>query len=264
MKSIPIGLAVGGLDPSGGAGVMVDVRTIAAFGFHPMAVVTALTTQSLHGLKGYRTVDAGLLGEQLDCLFEKSLPSFIKIGMLGDAEVIGAVSERLQRMPDEIPVVLDPVLGAGAGGDLISKAGYKKMKEKLFPLVSIITPNATEAEGLAQWPVHSGDDARTAAEKIITLGARAVLIKGGHMPGEPTDYLYDGVAHHCIPGARLPGANVRGTGCVHASAMAACLARGMNLVDAAREARAFVVAYIKNARGVGESGIRVGLLSALD
>ncbi len=261
MKAIPAGLALGGLDPSGAAGVIADVRTLSAFGMHPMAIATALTAQSVQSMKGYRPVDAQWIGEQWDVLVKEIMPSCVKIGMLADEKIVELVAKKLEDLGGEIPVVLDPVLAAGAGGSLLGDEGRKKMNKLLLPLVSVVTPNVPEAELMAGMRIAGEADARAAAEKIAATGAGAVLIKGGHLPGDAVDCLFDGKDHHRLPGLRKPGANVRGTGCVFASGLAARLAFGDALLDAARKAKNFVTMYIEGAYSVSEGRHQIGSLA---
>ena len=256
------GLAVGGLDPSGGAGLIVDVLTFSAFGLHPQAVMTASTIQSLGALDSYVAADAGHMYAQMHLIFETNAPAVLKIGMIGDDKIAGTLADVIGEFGAGIPVVLDPVLESSSGRPLITEAGLRIMIERLLPFATVVTPNRMEAERLSGVSITGVGDVRTAAEKILDMGADNVIVKGGHLQGEPTDYLFDGSRMHALPGKRVPDANVRGTGCMHASALAACLALGLDVLGAAREAKIFVTAAIKGAGVLKETKVKIGAIPA--
>lgn len=240
-------LAAGGLDPSGGAGLIVDVLTFSAFGLRPQAVLTASTVQSIGAVKGFMAADRAHLHEQVRLLFETLPPSVVKIGMLGGARPVHALADALESFAGDIPVVLDTVLVSTSGRPLISPEGFQAMTDRLFPLARVVTPNLPEAERLAGLRLSEGLRVEDLAERILALGPQAVIVKGGHAEGDPVDHVFEKSSHREVPGSRIPGMKIRGTGCLYASALAACLARGLALFAAAKEAKRFVTAVIASA-----------------
>jgi hydroxymethylpyrimidine/phosphomethylpyrimidine kinase len=228
-------LAVAGLDPSGGAGLLADTRVIAACGAWPAGVATALTEQDSRTVARVHAVDAELVARQIERVVADMDVAVVKIGMLANGAVARAVARALAGVP--APIVLDPVLRATAGAPLVDDA------ESLWPLVeraAVVTPNLIEARELG------GVDA------LLARGARAVLVKGGHGEGDPEDVLYEasGVTRWRAP--RVSGGDVHGTGCTLAAALAAALAQGAPLADACERARAFVHERLATARPLGE------------
>jgi hydroxymethylpyrimidine kinase/phosphomethylpyrimidine kinase len=255
----PIGLAISGLDPSGSAGLITDILTMSAFGLHPQGVATASTIQSVDQLAGYRPVYANLLRKQVEMLFASHAPSAIKIGMLGDEPIVSALASILKGTGRRVPIVLDPVLMSSSGRPLITDAGYRAMVAKLIPMTTVLTPNIAEAESLAGMKIEDEDDYSKIAEKLFGLGAENIIIKGGHAAGKPVDRLYSRSKQHLIRGARIGAPDVRGTGCAYSAAVAACLAKGCSVLEAARQAKKFVASYIGSASG-RQSGMQWGVL----
>ena len=243
-------LAAGGLDPSGASGLIADVRTFAAFGLHPTAVMTAATVQSVHSARGYRTVEPALLREQLDLLFETQRPSAVKIGMVGSQEVVRELARALSGAGRGIPVVLDPVQKSSSGAPLIDPEGLRAMVGELIPLATVITSRTS---------CTNREQAEKTGKKLLELGADYVLLTGGHFEGPATDLLFgpEGVVE--IPGIRVPGPDVRGTGCCFSSALAAGLALDRSVPDAAGRAKDFVTAAIGEAVVVQKNGKKRGI-----
>jgi hydroxymethylpyrimidine/phosphomethylpyrimidine kinase len=243
----PAVLAIGGNDPTGGAGLAADVETLAAHGCRACPVVTAVTVQTSVSVLGFQTVAAALVRDQMRAVLDDLPVQAIKIGMLGSAENAEAVAEVLGGHP-ALPVVLDPVLRAGGGGDL-SRQGLVDAIVELLPLTGLATPNRDEARHLAG---RDGDIEQIAAA-LLQRGCPAVLITGadeGEGKVENHLFLRDGEAHgYSWP--RLPG-SYHGSGCTLASAIAALLARGMDLPAAAREAQAYAAQTLRHASRPGQ------------
>lgn len=236
-------LSIAGSDPSGGAGIQADLKTFAALGVYGMAVPTALTAQNTGGVSDVFVLPTDFVHNQLKAIFEDIDVHAIKIGMLASAEIIEEVAERLKDYDG--PVVLDPVMVATSGDSLLEPDAIDAFKEHLIPRASLITPNIPEAQKLTKTAVI---DMEAAAEKLLTLGCEAALLKGGHLNGETSpDYLAtpEGVFEFTAP--RIKTDNTHGTGCTLSSAMAAYLAQGDNLNDAVWKAKEYLTKAIKEA-----------------
>jgi hydroxymethylpyrimidine/phosphomethylpyrimidine kinase len=240
-------LAIGGLDPSGAAGLIVDILTLQSYGLHAQAVATALTVQSLESFLEYSLVPGDVLRRQLELLFEKHAPSVVKIGMLGGDSAVHEVVRVLESHGKNIPVVLDPIARSSSGHDLITEAGWNLMRDELLPRCSMVTPNRMEAERLAGMQITDPEGVGTALKRIFEMGAAGAVVTGGHFEGDATDYFYDGNGIHRIEGPRIQGSDVRGTGCMYSSALAACLALGKDPIWAVRQAKKFVTEAIGSA-----------------
>ena len=237
---IPKLLSIAGSDPSGGAGVQGDLKTFSAQGCYGMAAVTALTAQNTRGVSLVHAVPALVVAAQIDAIFADIEVDAVKIGMLAEPAIAEAVADSLARVGAR-RVVFDPVL-ASTSGDSLSAAGLiAAAVARLFPLAALVTPNLPEAAALlgareATAPAQMVEQARA----LIGRGARAVLMKGGHLTGEPLDILVEGEAIHEFRGRRIPTNNLHGTGCALSSAIAAHLASGAQLVAAIRAAKAYL------------------------
>jgi hydroxymethylpyrimidine/phosphomethylpyrimidine kinase len=238
-------LVVAGLDPSGGAGLVADLEALAAVGAPGWAVAAAITAQGPRGVRGWSPVPVDLLLAQLDALLDGAprRPGAVKTGMLGTAALVQALAARLQaRDLARVPLVVDPVLRSSSGSPLLDLAGGAPA-EVLAPLLArarLVTPNLDELEALTGREV--GDD-DAAVEAARSLGARAVLVKGGHRQGAPLDLLVEGRRVTRFQGRRRPG-TARGTGCRLASALAGLLAQGASLADAVRGAKKVVERHL--------------------
>jgi len=249
----PLVLAVGGFDPSCGAGVVADARSIAAMGAVPVAVVTSLTIQSGSGLRSFTAVPAAQVGAQLEELFEQLPIAALKVGQVPTA----AVARRLARFIASagLPCVVDPVLRASGGGALVTRGAVEAIGSLLLPLASLLTVNLHEAAVLSGRRVSDIEGMRRAADELARRGAAAVLIKGGHLRGDPVDLLVECGEHKLLRSRRLPG-TMHGTGCALASAAAARLAAGDDVPTAVRCARDHVRALRKRAVKAGKSRLR--------
>ena len=240
MTRIPNALSIAGSDPSGGAGVQADLKTFSALRCYGMAAITALTAQNTQGVSAVHVPPAAFVGAQIDAIFADIEVHAVKIGMLATAEIVAAVAERLAAC--SVPVVLDPVLVATSGDSLGAPDVADAMIARLLPLAALVTPNLPEIARLADMPAPTNSaDMRRAADALIARGARAVLVKGGHLDGgDAFDLLVarDGV--HEFSAARIVTRNTHGTGCTLSAAIAAHLAHGLPFADAVRAAKAFL------------------------
>lgn len=235
---IPKTLSIAGSDPSGGAGIQADLKTFSALGCYGMAVITALTAQNTKGVTGVESVPASFVREQLLAIFDDVAVHAVKIGMVADADIANVIADVLDEFrPDNI--VLDPVMVATSGDALISRDAMDVLKERLIPLADVITPNIPEAEKLTKKAVL---DMEAAAQGLLSLGCRAALLKGGHLTHEDTsnDVLaYEGGVQ-AFEAKRILTSNTHGTGCTLSSAIAANLAKGMDLLDAVGSAKTYL------------------------
>jgi hydroxymethylpyrimidine/phosphomethylpyrimidine kinase len=242
---------IAGVDPSGGAGVLADVKAISALGAYACAVVAALTAQNTRAVTGVLPVAPDFIARQIDTLFADVRIDALKIGMLGQAPVITTVAERLAHW--KVPrVVLDPVMVAKSGDALLEKAAVGALREVLVPLALVITPNLPEAGVLleARGP-ESVKEMTRAAEKLHRLmgsGERWVWLKGGHLPsGDATDLLFNGDRMTELSQARVETNNTHGTGCTLSAALAALLPQSPDVLSAARSAKAYLTEALRHA-----------------
>jgi len=249
----PVVLSIAGFDPSSGAGITADIKTIAAHGCYGVACITALTVQSTAGVRRVQPVEPALVTETLEELAADLEIAAVHIGMLGSAEVVQSVADFLEHRNLE-NIVLDPVLTSSSGANLVDAAGMRLMVERLLPLAAVITPNVEEGSSLTASPVTNVDQMRAAASKLHTLGAAAVVITGGHLD-KAIDLLSftsrRGVEQEIFKSDRQRSSSTHGTGCAFATAIACHLAQGRGLPEAVLLAKAYVSAAIVNAHPMG-------------
>ncbi len=235
-------LIIAGSDPSGGAGIQGDIKTVTVLGGYAEAAITALTAQNTKGVFGICDVPPEFVGQQITLVLEDLGADAIKTGMLHSAPVIEVIADTIAPYAKKIPYVLDPVMFAKGGAPLLQAEALDALKTKLIPLARIITPNIPEAEHLAGMKILSAEDMLNAAELILALGCKAVLLKGGHMEGDRiTDILAFKGGHETFTGTRLYTKHTHGTGCTLASAIATGFAQGMSLHDSVARARELVM-----------------------
>ena len=247
----PIVLTIAGFDPSCGAGIAADLKTISAHNCYGVAAVTALTAQSTQGVRSTHITPAAVLRAQLDALAEDVSIAAVKIGMLGNRANAAVVAEFLDRGKFD-RVVLDPVARAQAGGaELLDVGGLKYLAEELMQRATIVTPNIAEAELLTGTEIKDLAAMEAAARKLVERGAHAVLVKGGHME-KAIDVLFDGTEALTLGGDRVKTENTHGSGCTLASAIAAQLACGRHLTEAVMLAKAYVTKAIEKGFPIGK------------
>jgi len=238
----PTVLTIAGSDPSGGAGIQADLKTFSALGCYGMSVITALTAQNTLGVTGIHSLPPDFVAQQLDTLLQDITPGAIKIGMVHTPELAVVIADCLLQFP-HIPVVLDPVMIATSGDRLIEDATAAAIIQKLFPLATVITPNMDEASLLAGIPVTSVPDMQAAGKKILSMGSKAVLVKGGHLPSETlTSLLLASQSQEVTEytSQKIATKNMHGSGCTLSSAIAAYLALGNALPHAVQKAQDYV------------------------
>lgn len=249
---IPNTLTIAGVDPSGGAGVLADIKTMSALGAYGTAVIAALTAQNTQGVTGIAPVPPEFVAQQIDTLFADVRIDAVKIGMLGQQAVTRVVAERLAHWKPKY-LVLDPVMVAKSGDHLLERSAISELRESLVPLATMLTPNLPEAGVLlGSSPVESLKEMRRVAEKLRRLladdGDRWVFLKGGHLPGNDTvDVLHNGDVLIELPGTRITTRNTHGTGCTLSAALAALLPRYQNVPEASRRAKQYLVTAIARA-----------------
>jgi hydroxymethylpyrimidine/phosphomethylpyrimidine kinase len=246
---IPIALTIAGSDPSGGAGLQADLKTFHQFGVYGEAVVTLITVQNTLRVSRVECLPADLVVEQIRAVLEDVRPQAAKTGALGNRAIVEAVAEAAAEF--DFPLVVDPVLISKHGAPLLAEDARAALIERLIPRAALLTPNLHEAAALAGFPVRDPDQMRRAAEAIAKLGARAVLVKGGHLETGATDVLLADGRFYEFPAPRIATRHTHGTGCTYSAAIAACLARGLGLPDAVRAAKAFITEAIRTNPGLG-------------
>jgi hydroxymethylpyrimidine/phosphomethylpyrimidine kinase len=244
-------LTIAGSDSSAGAGIQADLKTFAAFGVYGTCAVTAITAQSTTGITEVSAISADLVTAQLEALAGDIEIHATKIGMLATAAIVEAVAAAIEEL--ELPlVVLDPVMVSTSGRRLIDEDGVKTMRAELIPRAFIVTPNLPEAEVLSGITIASAGDMAEAARRIHGIGGASVLITGGHMTGDAiADLLFDGRTFSEFSAPRIEARHTHGTGCTHASAVAACLALEMTPAEAARRAQQYVAGAIRHGMAIG-------------
>jgi hydroxymethylpyrimidine/phosphomethylpyrimidine kinase len=245
----PISLTIAGSDPSGGAGIQADLKTFHQFGVYGEAVITLLTVQNTVRVSRVVVMPPALVLEQLAAVLEDIPPGAAKTGALGSAEMVEAVARAAEDFA--FPLVVDPVMVSKHGLSLLPDAAVAAIRERLLPRAFLIVPNVPEAEALTGLEIHCLDDMRRAACRLRDMGARSVLIKGGHLEGDATDLLLDGAEWHQFPAPRIATRQTHGTGCTLSAAIAAGLACGLPLAAAVARAKRFVHQAILTNPGLG-------------
>ncbi len=253
-RRVPVVLSIAGSDSGGGAGIQADLKAFAAAGVHGATAITAITVQNTVAVSAVHAVPPEIVGAQIRVVAEDLGVDAVKVGMLGDAATIEAVAAALDELPGDAPVVHDPVMVAESGARLLPEEAVDALRRLVLPRATVVTPNLQEARVLA------GDagghlDGLDLARAVHALGPRAVIVTGGHR-GEATDLLYDGTRLIELPGERHPDGAAHGSGCTHSSTLAARLALGDTLEEAARRAREAAARAVRN--GLRDIGAGAG------
>ena len=236
MKAV---LTIAGSDCSGGAGIQADLKTMLANGVYGMSAITALTAQNTTGVSAIMNVTPEFLGQQLDSIFTDIFPNAVKIGMVSDKELIRMIAVKLRQYQPK-NIVIDPVMVATSGARLIAEDAVAVLKQELFPLADVLTPNIPEAEVLLGSSIDTAEDMERAAEKISRQYACAVLCKGGHSINDANDLLHSGNQATWFAGKRIANPNTHGTGCTLSSAIASNLAKGHTMAEAVKLAKEYI------------------------
>ena len=252
-KSRPRALTIAGSDSGGGAGIQADLKTFSALGVFGMTAITAVTVQNTKGVSGYEELSPQTAADQIRAVATDIGVDAAKTGMLASKPIVEAVAEAVAetRIPN---LVVDPVFVSKHGDPLLAEGAADALRTRLLHLATLVTPNLQEAGDLAGFRVDSAELMEDAAEAICALGARAVLVKGGHLEGtdRADDLFFDGERMQWIPGQRIETPHTHGTGCTLSAAIAGHLARGEELLEAVRKGKAFVTEAIRNALAIGE------------
>jgi hydroxymethylpyrimidine/phosphomethylpyrimidine kinase len=246
---MPVALTIAGSDPSGGAGIQADLKTFHQFGVYGEAVITLLTVQNSVRVSRVEVMPAWLVAEQIAAVVEDIPPTAAKTGALGSAETVEAVARAAADFA--FPLVVDPVAVSTHGMELLPQAALRAVRELLLPRAALAMPNVPEAEALTGIEIRNLQDVRRAARLIREMGARAVLIKGGHLAPDCTDVLFDGVEYREFPAPRIATRHTHGTGCTYSAAVTAGLAAGFALGEAVAQAKRFIHEAIRGNPGLG-------------
>ena len=245
-----VAMTIAGSDPSGGAGLQADLKTFHQHGVYGTSVVTLLTVQNTQKVESVEVLGPEFVVSQLDAVLDDIPPTAAKTGALGNAAVIEAIAERAERF--SFPLVIDPVMVSKHGASLIDDEAVQVLRQKLLPHAFLITPNVPEAARLAEMEVNDLPAMEKAAAVISRLGAKNVLVKGGHLKGDPVDVLWTAGESHWLPAERVDTKHTHGTGCVFSAAITARLAKGEVLVTAVKAAKQFITAAIQYSPGLGQ------------
>ncbi len=243
-------LTIAGSDSCGGAGIQADIKTFSALGTYGMSVITAVTAQNTKGVLAVSEMDTDIIKKQIDCLYDDIEVHGVKVGMVSSIEIIETITESLKRNYAK-NIVLDPVMVSKSGCHLLKQESINALIKLLFPLALVVTPNLFEAEVITGDKIETTEQMENAAIKIHKLGAGHVIIKGGHLSGDAIDVLYDGITFTHIKGIRINTKNTHGTGCTFSSAIAAFIAKGFSIQDAATQAKKYINGAIENSIELG-------------
>lgn len=248
-RRYPVVLSIAGSDSSGGAGIQADIKTLSALGVYAATAITAITAQNTQGVYSQHAMPPQLVYDQIVAVMEDISPSVVKIGMLSNVEIVDVVADALMRY--SVPIILDPVMVSSSGHRLLSVEAEGVVRQRLLPMATLITPNIPEMSALTSMALLSSDHKREAADRLIALGARAILLKGGHEEGATkSDILYqhtaEGVVTTTFATPTIATCNVHGTGCTLSSAIAAYMARGLCLEEAIGAAKAYICEAIRS------------------
>ena len=260
--SIPRVLTIAASDSSAGAGIQLDLKVFERLGVYGLTAVTAVTAQDTAGVRKIAKVAPRIVAAQIDAVTRDIGADACKIGMLYNPSVVEVVAERIRRRGIQ-NVVLDPVITAKEGPTLLLDKGVRRMKQLLIPRCVLVTPNVQEAQILSGRTIQSVEDLKDAAKAIHDLGCSYVLIKGGHLEGDPDDLLFDGKEVITIPGTRISGPPVHGTGCAFSAACASRLAHREDVLSAATFAKQFVADLIRTAIRLGKGSLLINVASVL-
>ena len=249
--TLPIALTVAGTDPTGGAGVLADIKSFQSRGVYGMAAVTSLTAQNTLGVQGAYNVPADFLDAQLESIFSDEVPHAMKSGMIATEEMMRVIKKYVEAY--QMPFVIDPVMISTSGDNLIDEEAIDYLRAELLPTALTVTPNIMEAEKLAGVNIDNEEDVKKAAKIFIEdIGVRSVIIKGGHLKGDAVDYLFEKDNEMKLSSARVDTDHTHGTGCTFSAVITAELARGRSLEAAFRTGKNYITKAIQETPGLGK------------
>ena len=243
-------LTIAGSDSGAGAGLQADLKTFAALGVYGISVVTAITAQNTTGVTRVLETPAAMVAAQIDAVMSDIGADAVKTGMLANARIIRTVADKVQEHGIQ-RLVVDPVMVAKGGHVLLRPDAIRTLRTRLFPLATVVTPNLPEAQALTGVEGTGSRAIEEMARHIVGMGARSVVVKGGHRRGAATDVFYDGAAFHQYPAPRIRTKNTHGTGCTYSAALACSLTRNKPLETAVAEAKEFITQAIRQAFSIG-------------
>ncbi len=246
----PVALTIAGSDPSGGAGIQADLKTFHQFGVYGEAVIALLTVQNTCGVSAIELLSPDFVAAQIRAVVEDIPPHAAKTGALGSRAIVEAVAYEVAML--KCPLVVDPVMISKHGAPLMSADARQALITMLMPHAGLITPNLHEAEAITGQPVSNLEQMDAACRRFLDLGAKAVLIKGGHLEGAAMDLLHDGQRLHTYSAPRVDTVHTHGTGCTYSAAITALLARGLSLTDALPRAKHYITEAIRSNPGLGQ------------
>jgi hydroxymethylpyrimidine/phosphomethylpyrimidine kinase len=244
-------MTIAGSDSGGGAGIQADLKTFSALGVYGASTLTAITAQNTVAVTAVHELPTDVIAAQIDAVITDIGVDAVKTGMLSSVAIVEVVAQELKRH-GITNLVVDPVMVAKSGDALLRREAVDSLRTRLLPLAAVVTPNIPEAETLTGREIVSDEDMRRAAEEIVAMGARAVVVKGGHRDGPATDLYYDGSRFQEFSAPRFDTVNTHGTGCTFASAVAAGLAQGKDVIDAVAQAKEYVTGAIRNSYPLGQ------------
>ena len=244
-------LTIAGSDASGGAGIQADIKTMSALGVFAMSVIVSVVAENTRRVISIEDVSTRVISDQIDAVFEDIPPDAVKVGMLSSPECMECVASKLREYRPR-HIVIDPVMYAKNGSPLMEEGSIGTLIREVIPIATVLTPNIPEAERISGMDIHTIDDMKKAGELIAGMGAKAVLVKGGHHIGSADDVLFDGKDFRIFPGRRIDTKNTHGTGCTLSSAIASYLALGKELEEAVRLGKEYVTGAIEHALDLGK------------
>ena len=244
-------LTIAGSDSSGGAGVQADLKTFSAIGTYGMSVITAITAQNTQGVFLVEELSKGIIEKQIEVVFEDIEPAAVKIGMVSSPEIISSIVTSLNKYKPKY-LVVDPVMISKSGYSLLKPEAKKSLIEELIPMAYVITPNTLEAEEIVGMKINTVEDMREVGQKILELGPKYVLMKGGHLEGDAVDVLIGKNTFEVYKQERLERKNTHGTGCTLSSAITSHLALGYDIVEAVRLSKEYITEAIRRSFDIGK------------
>jgi len=251
VKSTKKVLTIAGSDCSGGAGIQADLKTFAAHGVYGMSVIVSVVAENTFQVIDMQDITPEMIEKQIDAVFEDIGADAVKVGMLSQPSCMEAVARKLTQYKPR-NVVIDPVMIAKNGCPLMNPDSVDKLIHGILPLADVLTPNIPEAEKISDMKINSAEDMERAAKRICELGAKNVLVKGGHAIGDALDILYDGNQFYHFSAERINTKNTHGTGCTYSSAIASNLALGLDLQEAVKRAKEYVTTAIRHSLAIGK------------
>ena len=256
-------MTIAGSDSGGGAGIQADLKTFAALGVYGASTLTAITAQNTVAVTAVHELPTDVIAAQIEAVVTDIGVDAVKTGMLSSSTIVEAVAGELERFGIQ-NLVVDPVMVAKSGDPLLREEAVESVRSRLVPLAALVTPNIPEAETLTGLSIERDEDAREAARRIVAMGARTVVVKGGHRDGPATDLFFDGADFTEFSAERFDTVNTHGTGCTFASAAAAGLAQGKTVLEAVAQAKEYVTEAIRNSYPLGQgSRARASFLPVL-